>query len=273
MTSDDIRKIISRFTLRLQNQAEVPLWALLQEDVIYAAAMNETAIWGPKGNIVFRLMRLGQKCHLTDILLFCIGFKKMFSFWRKVKKQKVGNKKNCPKRVFVGFNAASEEFFYEQYTKQSTLPSARINIITGSGLCEIACPNLFQLILELVKLSYRHTKKLRNGIHEIASNLNEFLTISALNISDYAFYRVFWRMAKLHGVIEADFLAPNIAAIACVDEKINTVYTQHGLMILTVPVPKIDQINVITSFDEPSEFSRVISLIIISSCSLDHFFR
>ena len=106
MTSDDIRKIISRFTLRLQNQAEVPLWALLQEDVIYAAAMNETAIWGPKGNIVFRLMRLGQKCHLTDILLFCIGFKKMFSFLRKAS---IRSKSTTLLKFFI--SAAERKYF------------------------------------------------------------------------------------------------------------------------------------------------------------------
>ncbi|MCX7121844.1 MAG: hypothetical protein NTZ67_08790 [Gammaproteobacteria bacterium] len=251
MTPEEIRKQVSVFTLRLQNQIDVPLWSLAHEDIIYFTSIGEKFIWGHKGAIIHFLMRHGRKLRITDFLLFSIGLYKAIILWSRVRKKifKITTGSN-PKRIFSGFGAASEEFLHAEYTKQSNLPSLRIHTVTCDGISVLGCPKLSQIVIELYKHAFGHTRKLKNAIDEVALNINEFLTLSAMNIGDYAFFRLFWRICKEKGVKEVDSLSLNTSTIACVDEGLNTIYTEHGLMMISMIIPQVKQLNVLTTSEE-----------------------
>lgn len=251
MKAENIRRKVSMLVAKLQKQTNVPLWALADENVIYALATNVKPLFGPRGKSVLFLMKLLRPFGMRDGLLFFVGLYKVFFIWFKVWYKTMGKKTpNIPRRIFAGFGAASEEWLYAEYAKKTDDSHLRINVVTYDGLCEVGCPSLFCVIVELFKLSNGHTRKLRNETQEIATNLNECLTIAASNIGVYAFYRNFWRMAKLRGVAEVEFLALGVYAFACVDEHIYTIYTQHGLMALSILIPSVNHFNVITRFDE-----------------------
>src|SRR3990167_8456600 len=250
MKEYDIRRKVSAMTLILQGQTDIPLWALVDENIIYAIATHVKPEFSPKGKIIFHLMKLFRLFYLSDALIFCVGLYKAIIIWRCVRNEKKQNSLAEIKRVFVGFGAAAEEILYKRFLQKSSGMTVRINTSSHDGLRAIGCPSLIKLILLLSRLSFGHSYKIKNAISEIASHAVVYQTIAALNIGDYVFYRIFWQLAKNAGVMEVEFLAPSMPLYACLDENINTIYTQHGLLMLSILIPKINCINVINKFSE-----------------------
>lgn len=248
---NDIRKKISKFTRRLQLQKNLPLWSLANEQVIYSAAIGEKPKWGSNSNILFRIMGIAHKIYLSDFIIFFVGFSRVISIWWGIKKSTFKTKKLTTfKKVFAGFGASSEEYFYADYISQSKDPVLRINWITYDGMNELACPKLVSMFSTLIRNAFGYSSKLNKAISEVSSNAVDFLTVCALNIGAYAFYRSYWRIAKSCGVEEVAFLTPDILSFSCVDEGIKTIYFQHGLLGFSILFPKVDTIQVITEAEE-----------------------
>src|SRR3990167_8991082 len=137
---DSIRKKVSNFTLKLQAQTHLPLWALANEQLIYSAAMNKCPAWGPKMQLLYRIMAVTYKIKVSDMLIFCVGFCRAISIWWYVKKNSFKTRKeNEFKNVFAGFGASSEEYLYLQHSNQSQGPLLRINWVTHEGLAKLGC--------------------------------------------------------------------------------------------------------------------------------------
>lgn len=243
---DDVRKKIFNFVRKLQFQIGVPLWSLANESVIYALSKGKKPVWGSKIRILHKIMRFADKLKLGDCLIFCVGLMRASTIWWSIKKKAPSQKILTYKRVFAGFDAAPEEYLYADYLKQSQEPSLRINWVTHSGLEKLGCPSIINIISLLIKNAFGHTVKLTNALPEISSNKIEFLTICALNIGQYAFYRAYWRMAKSREITTVTFIAPDIPAFACIDEKLESIFHQHGLMTACLLMSKFDRISVLT---------------------------
>lgn len=250
---DNHRQKISKFTLSLQEQTCLPLWTLANEGVIYSIARGEKFNWGPKTKILYRIMSIAYKLRLTDLVLIILGFYRAFSFWKKIKIYSFFNKKKLTQveRIFVGFGASSEEYLYSEYINKSPEEALRIDCVTLKGVDELACPGLFGIFFTIMRIAIGYTSKVRRAkTPEISSNIIDFLVVGALNIGSYVFYRALWRRAKLRGLNEITFLSLDISSYACVDEKIRAIYLQHGLIALSILIPKVTRIDVLTSEEE-----------------------
>ena len=244
---------IYSLTKKLQTQSDLPLWKLADERVIYSAATSEKIKWGPKLSLLHRIMHFAYKINITDVIIFFVGIARATSIWWTVKKKTfkaTKQKKKIFKRIFSGFGASSEECLYADYIAKSNNTTLRINCVTHDGIHELGCPRLLPVLYFILQNAFGYTNKVRRATHEIASNAVDFMTVYAVNVSTYAFYRSFWKKAKLQGVKEVVVLALDIPAHACVDEEINTIYLQHGLMALSILIPKLNCINVLTHDEE-----------------------
>lgn len=245
------RKIISGLSLKLQSQTQIPLWSLANEKVIYSLALGEITIFGTKTHKLYQLMRIAYKLKTSDILIFLVGFFRAFSIWRRIKKIKISDSSiGVINSIFAGFGASSEEYLYANYLKESNVPSLRINWVTYDGMSEIGCPGLWSIILILFKNAFGYSAKLKNAINEISSNQQVFLTVCAANLGIYAFFRSYWQLAKSRGVHEISFLAMDMQAFAAIDENIQTIYLQHGLMKFSILIPQVHYINVLTGDEQ-----------------------
>lgn len=246
-----MRKAISNLVLKLQSQTHLPLWALAKENLIYSLAVGVQPAWGPKARFLRRVINTADRFNAADIILLCAGLYQSVFIWWTVKKGTLRtHESNAFKRIFVGFGAKSEEHLYTDYLSQSQATSLRINHVTHEGMRELGCPSLLSIIYVLARNAIGYSAKLKKATHEVSSNAIDFLVACSLNIGTYAFYRSYWRMAKSRGVDEVTFLASDVPAFACIDEGINTLYLQHGLIALSVLISKFSRINVLTSDEE-----------------------
>lgn len=251
MTLDITRKKIMQLTLKLQKQKNIPLWSIVNENVIYAVAVGVKSVWGKKGKIVFFLMQIFHKIYLSDFVLFFTGLFSVISI-----KIRAGRKKNQHtnemhfKRVFLGFGGYAENLIYVEKFINANIPCLRINTSTGDGLSELAIPGIFKIIFMLARLSFGLSVKYQTSTKEIVDRRIDFLTVAALNIGSYVFYRLYWRNSKLNHIDSIDVVCPDLPAIAAVDEGILTVFSEHGLIALSVPFPCFSQINVLTQFEK-----------------------
>lgn len=241
----DNRKKIFQFVNKLQTQTSIPLWSIANESVIYACATENPPLFGPKTKFINQILKISYHCKMSDIVIFMVGLIKVISLWRQVKSTKI-NQYNTVKRIFAGFGASSEEFIYNDYIHESNDPTLRVNLVTNVGLSELGCPKLWLVILDLMKNSFGFTAKIKKAPSEISLNAVSFLTVCALNIGVFAFYKHYWRIAKSCNVTEVAFLALDIPVFAAVEAGINTVYLQHGLMSLCMLFPKVNRIEVLT---------------------------
>ncbi|EKD69889.1 MAG: hypothetical protein ACD_46C00708G0003 [uncultured bacterium] len=250
MINDCVRKKVSVLTIKLQSQKEIPCWAVASEMMIHAVAVGQKPPFGRYGKLIFLCIKWMNELQLADLVVFFVGFVRALSLWWKIGKNK--DKKSIsylPKKIFMGFGACSEEYFYEK-CKKSNVALIRIHCETGEGANQIGRPHLLSLLIMLCKLSFGHCQKLKNSIYEISSHLCEFLTVSALNIGIYTFYRQFWRIAQSQNASEVNFLASDVPLMACVDEGIRSIYIQHGLVAISMMIPQVHQINAITMFEK-----------------------
>ncbi len=114
--NQEVRQKVSKITLQLQSQTQVPLWALCNEMVIYAAATKQPVLFGKKGKILFLCIKYADKIRMADLILFFTGLLVSLSFYFKCKKQdKKKNKHDSRKKILVGFGACAEESLYEKF--------------------------------------------------------------------------------------------------------------------------------------------------------------
>lgn len=244
---DDIRKKVCQLTLKLQSQRHLPLWKLANENVIYSAAVGEKPSWGPRSKILLRFFSFAYRMKISDVLIFVFGIYRATLLWLAMGKN---GEKSKFERIFVGFGASSEEYLWSDYLRRSGKPTLRISQITGEKMSQIGRPSLVSIILILLQNSCGYTSKLKKTTQEVSGNIIDFLTVCALNIGVYSFYRAFWNRAKKNGLQEIAFLAPDIPAFASIDEGIRTIYLQHGLMALSILIPKFSRIETLTLEEE-----------------------
>jgi hypothetical protein len=251
-----MQKQISNFVLQLQSQKRLPLWALANEVVIYAAAINEKPTFGPRTRRLHRLMRIAYKLKMSDMLIFGVGLGRAFSTWRACKKKSMSDEDlGRYHRIFVGSSVSSEQYLHADYVKQSILPLLKLNNNTFEGVSAFGKPRLKDVFMMLVRQAIGFTAKLKSAESEINGNTIDFLTTCAANIGSYAFYRIYWRKVKAYNIEEVAFIALDVPVFACIDEGIKTVYLQHGLLARTVLIPRLDHMYTLTD-DEESYFKE-----------------
>lgn len=246
---DTYRKKVSDFTQKLQTQTDLPLWSIADEAVIYAAFQNKKLHYGRNGKKIRFLMAVAKRFGLVDYILFIIGLIKSFLIWKKIRSKAI-NIDHRFEKVFAGFGASSEEHFREEIRKQSCESLLWINWINYEGMEQLGCPSFGQIFSELYKNAFGHTAKFKNAISEIQKYELDFLTIGARHIGSYVFFCSYWKNAKLKGVREVTFLVPDVPAYACVEAGVRAIFTQHGLLSLSVLMPKLQKINAITKTEE-----------------------
>jgi len=243
-----MRKKISEFTLKLQNQNSVPLWALANDNVLFSAALNQNYPWKNKSYKISRLMKISNTLKVPGCLIFLIGFYKIVLSLEKIRKKKLRDKNTTVnyKKIFVGHGANAEEFIFEEYVKKNNSSALRINVINLDGLEKITTPSLFLLLKLLFQNSYGLSHKIKKLSFDFNLNLLDFLVVAALNIGEYVFFSEFFRIAKLKGINEVTFLALHVSAHSCAREKLKMVYWSHGLIKLSILMIKANHIAVLT---------------------------
>lgn len=255
-----LRKRIDHITQALRAQHDVPLFALANQAVIKAMAQRQPTAWGRKKQLLTSLMRYASKINLSDATIFMIAALSATLTWLRLRKQRTQNIQATDVHVFAGFGAASEEYLFQQFQNSAPEQIIRINWITLEGMHQLGCPSLFPILKEIAQYSFGHTKKLRAAIPLIRDHLVDFLTTAASNTGQYVFFRHYWRQARQYGLKKITFLAPDMAAYACIDENIDHVFQQHGLLCLSVLLPSISAANLMTREEASYMTQRLSSL-------------
>lgn len=241
-----MRKKISEFTLKLQHQNVAPLWALLNDNVIYSLAVNKKYEWQNKSKKIYRAMKFLEMLKISDLLIFAIGLYKITLSINKIKFKNINSDISSNyKKIFVGHGANAEEFIFNEYKEKTNNPILRINVITLEGLEKIFSPSLSVLIKFLFLNSFGLSGKIKKLSRDINCTSLDFLTVAALNIAEYVFFREFFKTAKLKNIDEVIFLALHVAAHSCAHEKLKMNYWSHGLIKLSIPMTKPNSILVI----------------------------
>lgn len=249
MTPD--REAISKFVYQLRNQNIVSAWTLASEEAIYSAAAGKQAAWGPKASRLRTLLQWADKLLLADFILLLVGAGAATKLWWKVRKDSRGSSgERDTKRVFVGFGANSEEELWKNYRDKTDVASLRINQSSCKGMAALGCPGLIPTYFVLLRELAGYSARLKTITHVAGPSRSDFLTACGMNAGIYAFHRKYWEMARKAGVVEATFLASDIPAFACVDAGIPTTYLQHGLISLTILLPKFSTIETLTADEE-----------------------
>ncbi|MDP1574226.1 MAG: hypothetical protein Q8L78_04765 [Coxiellaceae bacterium] len=244
-----MRKKVSEFTLNLQRQRIVPLWALLNDDVIYSNAINEKFAWKNKSKKIHSAMRIAEYLKITDVLIFMVGLFKIALSLNKIKNKKLknGDSSEIYKKIFVGHGANAEKFIFDEYKLKAKESILVINVITLEGFEKICVPRLFFLLKSLFKNAFGLSAKIGKLSFFLKHHKQDFLTVAALNIGEYVLFKHFFSAAKSKGIDEITFLALHVAAHSCIHEKIKMTYWSHGLIKLSIPMIKPDQVFVLTT--------------------------
>ena len=244
------RKKIAQFVLKLQQQTTIPHWSLVGENIIYASALGQKPVLGPRSNWLYKIIKLSNICHFAGIMVGLVGLAQAIKIWCFVKRESISTTQwsDCNK-IFVGFGASSEEaIFHGNFGTDPTV--LRINESSNSGAGLLGCPGFWHLMILVLKLAYDYTAKLKTSDNEIFLNKVNCLTTAATNLGTYAFYKLYWRMVKTAGLQEVTFIVPAICAFACVDEKeIKTSFIQHGLLSFVI-MPIFSRIELLTEYEQ-----------------------
>ncbi|EKD71196.1 MAG: hypothetical protein ACD_46C00253G0002 [uncultured bacterium] len=260
LIDNHMQKKISDFVAKLQSQTHLPYWALNHEMVIYALAVNSKPTWGEKAKLLNFLITIANKMMLSDVLIFSLGLLRAFALWRAVKKKKKNIKINNINKfthIFFSFKVSSENYLYADYVKQTEGVTLKIDSVTLDGMQYFDQPKFTFILALLFKYAFGCTAKLKMLQSEINLNVNDFLTVSALNIGIYTFYRSYWNMLKSKKVKEIAFITIDPPLYACIDEAIPTVFFEHGLMFRSLLIPKVDRFYTLT-YDEEKYLKKSI---------------
>ena len=148
------------------------------------------------------------------------------------------------KRIFVGFYASAEPHIFKEYSDSAIY----INSASYENFNIISKPSLFYSIKLLLTFSFGYSKKLNKS--SLNHNANYFLTVCAVNIGLYCFFRSFWHQAKSSmSIEEIIFLAPEISSYAAVDERIHTKLIQHGIFELGILFPQFNEVKALCDYE------------------------
>ena len=255
---NEIQKKIAALTTKLQKQTQLPLWALANEPLIYAVALNKKPAWGVKTNLVLKIMKIANTVNLADFIIFGIGLYQIITLYNQTNKQ-IQNPSYSVKnftRVFAGFAASSEAYLFQNYQNTLKEPALKINWVTQEGILNLGRLKLSNMLVMLLKNIWGYSKKCKRSLPEIKSYQNEFLAVCALNSGSYTFYQFCWILAKSNKVKEIAFIAPSMAAFAAINQNLITRFLQHGLMAQSILIPKFDIIETLT-YEESNYFKEI----------------
>ena len=256
---------VSKLTFLLQQQRDVPLWAITNEHLIYAIAVGENVYRGPRQNILYFIIKLAYKIKISDLVILACGLFVILTIWFGAKKQK-NIKVTKINRIFACCGCLSDKKIYSDYLTRAKDEPLKINWITKEGLSALELPTLYRLVFQLMKQSIGHTKKLENSIQDISAHVLDFLTTGAVNIGDYIFYREYWEQAIKVGATELSILVPSVQAFAAVDVGLRTIFLQHGLLVRGILMPQFTRIEALT-LEEVSYFRKILPKASVYKCS------
>lgn len=247
-----------QYTQKLQRQMDVPLWSIADESIIFSIAQNKTIQFGKKTQELYLLMKFFSNFRLSDFLIFLVGFLNLIKLNRNGKKYKINHSKFSQiKNIFVGFGANSEKILFEQVDRKLSEKPYYINWTTGEGIGNLGYKKFFQALLVLLKNSFGFSYKLKVSIPEISNHKTAFMTVCSKNIAVFSFSSVFWEIAKANGVNEVFFIMPEISTFSCVEKKLKSSITSHGLICASIVIPSINILTVLTEA-EKIYFSRIL---------------
>ncbi|MDX2346791.1 MAG: hypothetical protein QNK11_07975 [Legionella sp.] len=268
---------INLFTEKLQNQTQVPLWAIADEFLIRAIPLKRPPKWGPRKKVLHQVMKIMSMFKLEAFALFFVGLREILLVCRRISIYKL--KKNIEvaevnyQRVFAGFGASSADCLYQDYKKESQAPCLRINWDTQEGIAVLGKIKKKTAILKLLSNIYGFRKKFKQAIPEISNNYDLFLTIFASNIGTYTIYQLIWKLAEQKGIKEIAFLAPSRAAFAATERQaLSTRFLQHGLLGQGILFPKFTSIQAITVY-EANYLSQIFSDTIVHRSKIENNLR
>lgn len=251
-----MRNNISKLTLYLQSQTVTPVWAIANEFVIFSAAKGCNHNWINRSKNVYRLIKLADFFKIANFLIFFVGLYRVYFLMNKIVKNKVNKRDVNYRNIFVGHGANAEENIFSEYLKVTDGSVLRINSISLDGLEKINFSPLSAAFVLLFQNMFGLSQKIKKLTTSLKLSYYDFLTVAALNIGEYVFFRLFWRAAKLQGVREATFLALGPSASACIHEGNKTVYWSHGLIKLSILMEMPHSISVIT-VEEKAYFDNI----------------
>ncbi|EKD70995.1 MAG: hypothetical protein ACD_46C00301G0003 [uncultured bacterium] len=267
----DMNEKISNLVSALQHQAHLPLWALNNEIVIYSMAVNSKPAWGRRIKLLNFLITIADKLMLSDAFIFGFGLLRALSLWMAVK-SKTKNKKNSDNKfthIFFSFKVSSENYLYSDYMKISKSSVLKIDSVSLEGMQYFDRPKFKFILILLFQHAFGCTAKLKKLQSDINLNTRNFLTVCALNIGIYAFYRSYWRMLKSKNIKEIAFITLDTPLYACIDEGIATIYFQHGLLSRTLLIPKVNYFHTLT-YDEEKYLKKLVPDVKISRVIITH---
>src|SRR3990167_8635997 len=246
---------ISDLVSKLQSQTHLPFWSLSNEIAIYSMAIGSRPAWGKKTKLLNFLTIIAYKMKVSDVLIFCCGLLRAISLWLKAGTIIKKNKKNSSinnkfERIFLSFKVSSEDYLYSNYIKQSQDATLKIDSVSLEGMQHFDKPQLRFILTLLIQHAFGFTSKLKLLQTEINLKAYDLLTVCALNLGTYAFYRSYWRMLKSKNTKEVAFITLDIPLYACIDENMRTVYFQHGLLSRSLLIPKVNHFYTLTHDEE-----------------------
>jgi len=242
-----VREKISQLTLNLQNQTIAPLWPFLNDQLIGDVAVGQQYVWQRKSKIIFRGVRIAMLFRSTGMMIFLVGFIKVFKIYHDVKKKQHGKKIQnfCCDHIFMTHGANAEKFIWRDYLSETQGSIAYVNIASSEGLEKFQIPALRYLIFGVLKNTIGLSKKIKIICKNLQIPTMDFLTQAALHIGEYAFFQKFFQQQKKYALKTVTFLALYPAAHACRFAQIKIIYRSHGLIRLSIPMLKPDEMLVI----------------------------
>lgn len=237
--NDNLRRKVSKLTLQLQSQTTIPHWSLIENKLTYYHAKKQPIKWGKKGRMVNKLMKIANFFHLADMLIFGVGVIKILHIYARCDfSRDLGAHYE---KIFSGFGAGAEEELYLKYVSNNKKNVLRIDWGTLTGVGAFGRPSIAKTLFMLFSCSFGHAEKIKKESLVAKENTIDLLTVAALNIGEYAFFREFFNIAWKHGVREVASVAMSVSTCACIDEKPKVTYIQHGLMSVSLLFLNVDK--------------------------------
>lgn len=243
----DYRKIhIGDLVESLRHQSDIPLWAIASCASIRAIAEGRPEHFGPRGRWIRALFELTGIGWLGLQALRLIGLGVVTACW--FKSRGVSRCKSMPGGLFVGFGAGQEKQMFARIGEESGCNVVHLDQTLPSTFAVITRPPLIWLWRRAWDEAARVTRGLRqSNLPEIKEHAQDWLTSIAIRIGTYVFFSV-WAEYLPSAIRRIVFISPDTPAFAVLaaarqsNRKMTIEFWQHGLLRISVVLPKFDKV-------------------------------
>lgn len=224
-------------------------WAFADEVLWEAISQQAPVPHGPRGHILRRFIGAADSCGAGSLAVRLVGLVETTRLLVRRRRAGYSGPSGDPIAMFVGFGARAEESLFDTHKAASAVPVVRVdqNRLPESGLAGVVCA---REVWAAFSEAMRDVAKGCSTLASLQGRRADFLAAAARRVGNYAFARCWWRNVLLrHNVVEARFVAADVAAYAAVAENLEATYVQHGAFSRYIWFPRFASVFPLTSFD------------------------